>query len=340
MRHVKWMNIALSTALAVCLAVPAYAAGAPEESAPVQEETAAAYEVVQRGQTTPVRVWGQAAELGEDSLTLVNDSEGAPYESIILDIGEDTMILDAVTGEVRAFSDIRQDETLYAWVSPAMTKSLPPITTAELILCGIAADYGVPSYAEVLAVEETEDGLDVYVSDQMILHLGTDTQLLAGPGTTGEAALTDIVPGTRLLSWYSVVGLSYPAQAAPEKVMLFPSSYDGWVSTEGLEITVNGEVLSLTGANAPRVEDGHLLVPLRALAETLGCQVTWEPYTDRILVEKDGRELYRLTLGEAQAIQGEVTVGLLAAPEATDGVTFVVLDDLISLHGLKLSQGF
>ena len=172
MRHVKLMNIALSTALAVCLAVPAYAAGAPEESAPVQEETAAAYEVVQRGQTTPVLVWGQAAELGEDSLTLVNDSEGAPYESIILDIGEDTMILDAVTGEVRAFSDIRQDETLYAWVSPAMTKSLPPITTAELILCGIAADYGVPSYAEVQAVEETEDGLDVYVSDQMILHLG------------------------------------------------------------------------------------------------------------------------------------------------------------------------
>ena len=42
LRHVKWMNIALSTALAVCLAVPAYAAGAPEESAPVQEETAAA----------------------------------------------------------------------------------------------------------------------------------------------------------------------------------------------------------------------------------------------------------------------------------------------------------
>ena len=33
-------------------------------------------------------------------------------------------------------------------------------------------------------------------------------------------------------------------------------------------------------------------------------------------------------------------MGLLAAPEATDGVTFVVLDDLISLHGLKLSQGF
>ena len=285
MRNVKLMKMMLGAVLAASLAVPACAAEATEESGSVPEDTVPAYSVVQRGQTTPVLVWGQAAELGEDSLTLVNDSEGAPYESIILDIGEDTMILDAVTGEVRAFSDIRQDETLYAWVSPAMTKSLPPITTAELILCGIAADYGVPDYAEVQAVEETEDGLDVYVSDQMILHLGTDTQLLAGPGTTGEAALTDIVPGTRLLSWYSVVGLSYPAQAAPEKVMLFPSSYDGWVSTEGLEITVNGEVLSLTGANAPRVEDGHLLVPLRALAETLGCQVTWEPYTNRILVE-------------------------------------------------------
>ena len=36
---------------------------------------------------------------------------------------------------------------------------------------------------------------------------------------------------------------------------------------------------------------------------------------------------------------GDVTVGLVRAAEAVDGVTFLALDDLIVLHGLKLSQG-
>lgn len=42
-------------------------------------------------------------------------------------------------------SDLKDGETVYAWVGPVMTLSLPPQATAILILANIPADYGVPS---------------------------------------------------------------------------------------------------------------------------------------------------------------------------------------------------
>ena len=150
----------------------------------------------------------------------------------------------------------------------------------------------------------------------------------------------DIVPGTRVLAWYSVVTLSLPAQASPEKVMVFPSDYAGWVAADGLTVTVNGQALALEGAAAAKVENGHLMVPVRALAEALGCEVAWEPYTNQVTVTRDGVECYHFTIGGDQAAKGDVTVGLVAPANAVDGVTFLALDDLIVLHGLKLSDGW
>ena len=144
----------------------------------------------------------------------------------------------------------------------------------------------------------------------------------------------------RILSWYDVVTMSLPAQAAPGKVMVFPSAYAGWVTAEGLSVSVNGESLELSGASAARVENDRLLVPVRKVAEALGYQVSWEPYTNRVTVSEGEGELYHFTIGEEQAAKGDVTVGLVAPTQAVDGVTFMALDDLISLHALKLESNW
>lgn len=337
MKHKKILAAALAAALTLSLAVPALAAE------PVSGQGAApapAYELIQRGESFPVRVWGAAAELGELSLTLENGKEGDPYQKIVVNVDSDTVILDAVTGEARTFADIRLGETVYAWVGPDITKSLPPVSTARVLLCGVPADFSVPTYAEAETVTQTDTGVDVYVTGDVILHLSADTQYLAAPGWEKEnVGASDIVPGTRLLSWYSAATMSLPAQAVPEKVLVFPSAYGGWVAADGLTVTVNGEKLALEGPTAAKVENGRLMVPVRALAEALGCEVTWEPYTNQVVVAKGGNEVYRFRIGDGQAARGDVTVGLVAPAEAADGVTFMALDDLIVLHGLKLSQG-
>ena len=338
MNHKKLLASALAAALTLSLAVPALAAE------PVGADAAAeapAYELVQRGETFPTRVWGAAVELGDMSLTLENSNDNDPYQKIVVNVEEDTLILDAVTGEAKTFDDLRTGETVYAWVGPDMTKSLPPISTGRVILCGLPADYAAPTYAEVESVTETESGADVCLNNDVVLHLSADTGYLAAPGWEKETvSAADIVPGTRVLAWYSVVTLSLPAQASPSKVMVFPSDYDGWVSTNGLEVTINGETLPLEGASAAKVENGRLMVPVRALAEALGCEVAWEPYTNQVTVTRDGVECYHFTIGGDQAAKGDVTVGLVAPANAVDGVTFLALDDLIVLHGLKLSDGW
>ena len=338
MNHKKLLASALAAALTLSLAVPALAAE------PVGADAAAeapAYELVQRGETFPTRVWGAAVELGDMSLTLENSNESDPYQKVVVNVEEDTLILDAVTGEAKTFYDLRTGETVYAWGGPDMTKSLPPISTGRVILCGLPADYAAPTYAEVESVTETESGADVCLNNDVVLHLNADTGYLAAPGWEKETvSAADIVPGTRVLAWYSVVTLSLPAQASPEKIMVFPSDYAGWVAADGLTVTVNGQALALEGAAAAKVENGHLMVPVRALAEALGCEVAWEPYTNQVTVTRDGVECYHFTIGGDQAAKGDVTVGLVAPANAVDGVTFLALDDLIVLHGLKLSDGW
>ncbi len=383
MNYRKMLGAALAAALALTLGVPALAAEG--KSVPVTG-TDPVYTLIQRGAAFPTRVWGTAVELGDRSLTLENSDERAPHQKVVVNVGEETVILDAVSGATRSFDDLRAGETLYAWVGPEMTMSLPPISTARVVLCGIPADFAVPTYAEVETITVTEKGVDAYVSNDVLLHLSADTEYLAAPGGTEKVEAADIVPGARLLAWYSVTTMSLPAQASPSKVMVFPSDYTGWVSADGLELAINGESLTLEGPSAAKVmslpaqaspskvmvfpsdytgwvsadglelaingesltlegpsaakvKEGRLLVPVRAVAEALGCEITWEPYTSQVTVSRGDTECYHFTIGADQAAMGDVTVGLVRAAEAVDGVTFLALDDLIVLHGLKLSQG-
>ena len=336
MNYRKMLGAALAAALALTLGVPALAAEG--KSVPVTG-TDPVYTLIQRGAAFPTRVWGTAVELGDRSLTLENSDERAPHQKVVVNVGEETVILDAVSGATRSFDDLRAGETLYAWVGPEMTMSLPPISTARVVLCGIPADFAVPTYAEVETITVTEKGVDAYVSNDVLLHLSADTEYLAAPGGTEKVEAADIVPGARLLAWYSVTTMSLPAQASPSKVMVFPSDYTGWVFADGLELAINGESLTLEGPSAAKVEEGRLLVPVRAVAEALGCEITWEPYTSQVTVSRGDTECYHFTIGADQAAMGDVTVGLVRAAEAVDGVTFLALDDLIVLHGLKLSQG-
>lgn len=84
---------------------------------------------------------------GRFSLTQV--SGDISQEEIILNISDETKILDAVNGFPVAAEAIEDGETVYAYISQAMALSLPPQSHAEVILCQIPADFAVPSYETV-----------------------------------------------------------------------------------------------------------------------------------------------------------------------------------------------
>lgn len=297
------------------------------ESVPATELTPAApaYEVKQPS-FTPVAVHGKAAEVTEKSIRLENSNDKDPYQKIILNITEDTIILDAVTGQTKKLADVKAHESLYAYASPVMTRSIPPQSAAVLVLCNIPADYRVPTYAEIQSISTKEDGtVSALMTGDIVLHMNKDT-VLTPYLTKNNLTPADLQPGMKLLSWYSFAAMSMPAQATPTKVLVFPSAYAGYAAMTDKEISVNGKALTAT----PYAENGKLMVPVRAFAEALGCTVTWDAKAPTaVTVEKDGTVLYTVTLNaDTLVYEKDMTRTLATAAVAKSGTTYLCADDL------------
>lgn len=87
----------------------------------------------------------------EDGMLSVDNQSGQGYQGAInLNISPDaTYILDAVTGLPAKADDIKDGDTVSAYISSAMTLSLPPMANAEVIFTNLQADTKVPEYVEV-----------------------------------------------------------------------------------------------------------------------------------------------------------------------------------------------
>ena len=90
----------------------------------------------------PVRVGGVVTRLENGAILLKNSDENDPYHKIILHLTETTPVVDAVSG-LPLDRKLRDGETVCAWVGPAMTLSLPPQTTAEVVVANIPEDGAI-----------------------------------------------------------------------------------------------------------------------------------------------------------------------------------------------------
>ena len=89
MKQKKILAAALAAALTLSLTAPALAM---EPMTTDGTRWMPVYELVQRGETFPTRVWGAAVELGDMSLTLENSNESDPYQKVVVNVEEDTLI--------------------------------------------------------------------------------------------------------------------------------------------------------------------------------------------------------------------------------------------------------
>jgi len=96
------------------------------------------------------------------------------------------------------------------------------------------------------------------------------------------------------------------------------------------EISVNGKKID---APYPYIQDGVLMVPLRAVAEALGYTVRWESVTQSIMLNnvislQIGKDYY--TLGR----MAPITLGVLAPVLTEDGHTYVPLEFFTKVAGV------
>lgn len=163
-----------------------------------------------------IRIWGTVMSV-EDGRIHIDNQSGVSFEGeIILNISDEmTRILDAENGFPVQLSDIQEGEVIYAYIGPAMTMSLPPQTTPEMIICKIPADFKAPDYATVKSMTWQENGDWVLVSTD-----GTTYQV---PGncpiipylTRNMVTLQDVVESSKIMIWSDTDNNAH-------KLVLFP----------------------------------------------------------------------------------------------------------------------
>ena len=317
-------------AAAVC-ALPAFAAE-PEEAA-----EAPAY-------LAPVRVWGSVTRLENGSVLLENSNEEDPYHEVVLHVADTTPVVDAVTG-LPLDRALRDGETVYAWVGPAMTLSLPPQAAAEVVVANIPEDFGAPQYYQVARINQMEsverDGplaaVEVAVTSGLGLDIGEPGLRITGqaellPWKTRQIVqLEDLQPGSQFLAWTDSDG-------QVTRVLLFPYAYRTWLRYDGY----GG--IDMPGDGFPKTPNGYLtvsaketeeevLLPIRAVAEAAGYTVNWVPGQGAVVT--DGENLvFSVLPGQDVARTADGETWLTGACYFEKGITYLPAIDLVRLLNL------
>lgn len=293
---------------------------------------------------------GIASLVDNDTPRIMITAQDNENDTLILNTDEQTLVLDAQTGDAKTLSDIGDGDMICAYVSAATTMSIPPQSYAELILINLDATALIPMYAEIDAVDGASGSENVMLTTDMDINFTVTDETQISPYLTRQLITKDtLIPGQKVLAWYSSVQETFPAQAEATKLLVFNTSYAGFielrdsvVNTYG-ELLLSGESIAFTAPATPYISGDTYMIPLRKIAETLGYTVTWDNETKVATVfNTDGTER-----AAANTAQNSVSIHL-EGDEIADmshagvilqnGVTFVDLDIAIRFFDLKLTH--
>lgn len=186
-----------------------------------------------------------------------------------------------------------------------------------------------PRYnTKIIVVEDEGQNMKVDVFDEEMvssdnelkLNINDDTPVVLKDGTSfyGDLANRNLVvlygPSTR----------SIPAQTSPFKVIVLPEKEDEQIlelDVSKMDIVVNSEVVK--GVVAYENEKGEVMVPISAIGEALGLEVTWNDQLRTVMFGKG----ISLTVGkDYYTYMKTVPIQLGTVPEIKDGRTYVPLN--------------
>ncbi|MDF2890354.1 MAG: copper amine oxidase family protein [Clostridia bacterium] len=200
--------------------------------------------------------------------------------------------------------------------------------------------YPAQYNAEVVVVRNDEQNVkvdrfnkDLVSSDNWLkLNVSDATEILLQDDTAFEGQLTN----RKLVVVYGVTTKSIPAQTTPSKIVVLFEKADtviGDVST--MDIVVNNKKIEASAAYMN--EKGAVMVPLRAIAETLGFDVIWNNAEQSVMLGKG----ISLKIGEDNYIYMKTApIQLGNAPEIKEGKTYVPLNFFREVTGMNNAYVF
>lgn len=258
---------------------------------------------------------------------------------IVLNVGEQTLFIDAQTALPSTIKDIKEGDSLYVYYSAAMTRSLPPQSSAIAIVTNVQKDKSIPRLMTVKEIVSTKDNLISFLNtnEDMIVTVKKDTPIT--PFKTKQIVnYKDIQPGTKLFVYYDIVLMSYPGQTAATKVVVVSTAPEE--SKEPMSIVVNGKTVELGKLQIVK-QNGNYLVPLKAVSGALGFSLKWDAKTktasiDNGTVKTDitvGRDAYYKASSKAIGLTQALPLG--AGAQIIKGNMYVP----VALFDLLLGEG-
>jgi len=281
------------------------------------------------------KITGYIKEIFEDGSILIEADEyhKEPYAEIRLDIKEAKLV--DMTGKKRITNeDIKVGNSVTAYYSEKVTKSIPPQSTASAILLNALDEDAATLYMTVK--EETRRGDDFicYLNEEgsMIVSFaeGLDFTTIDGE----KLSYKDIMIGDEILVWYDIVLTSYPGQTGADKAVLVDRK-DKAVQT--VEIAEDGTIKLFDktfNVGNMIIDENIIRLPLRNFFENLGYEVGWNDQFKTISLIKGEETISVSPAYNYYEINGEritVTDGFLIV----NGSTYASLDFYERLFNIK-----
>lgn len=163
-----------------------------------------------------IQIYGPVTHMENGRLSMDNQSGQGYSGEIILNIPDEALVLNAEDGLPADLEAVEDGATLYAYIGPAMTMSLPPMTTAELVLCNIPESGQVPDYVEVKSVvtDAASSKTVLTGADGKEFEIADDCQFTPYL-TRNIVTVDDLTEGVKCLVWSG-------EDHAASRIMIFP----------------------------------------------------------------------------------------------------------------------
>lgn len=150
-----------------------------------------------------VRLYGPATHMEDGRLSIDSQVDQGYQGEVILNVSqESTYVLDAVSGIPTELSDIKDGDTIYAYIGPEMTMSLPPMTNATMIFTNVPADFKVPDYVTVKSVvTDAASSQSVLTAMDGTKYTLADDCAIVPYLTRNIVTLDDLTQGRKAVVW-------------------------------------------------------------------------------------------------------------------------------------------
>lgn len=148
-------------------------------------------------------VYGVITDVSGNEITVDNQSDVSSQGEMILMIDPDhTYLLDASTGLPVDVQDVQTGGSFEAYLGDAMTMSLPPQNTPDIVFVNLPEDIAMPVY--VVAAEDSTEANGVWTleaTDGTVYEVTEDAQVVPYL-TKNIVKMQDVQKGTACAIWY------------------------------------------------------------------------------------------------------------------------------------------